>query len=327
MVDMIINKRNIRLEIKAKEEHKGVILTKKMNPVTYKEYEASLKSIEIENYVDRFFYRPVGFIIAKLLSKTCITPNTVTIISIFVGAASGPLFYFPHIRYTLIGITCLLIANILDCVDGQLARLTGKKSNIGRILDGLAGDIWFAVIYVFLALRLKNEFGSWLYFIPAVFAGISHLVQANITDYYKTLHLYFVSKEKGQEFHNFDEIRTQYKKMKPGVRKVLFFFYMGYTSLQEAFTPRLQQMLKHLQTKYGDDIPQDIRKDFRRQSNILMKVIIDLMTFNGRTIILFIAVLSGTIWFYFLFEIIILNLILLLSIIIHEKICTKFIRR
>jgi len=295
-----------------------------MNPLTSTEYEASLKSIETENIIDRIFYRPVGFLIAKLLRKTCITPNTITIISIFVGAAVGPLFYYNKIHYTFLGIICLICANILDCVDGQLARLTGRKSNIGRILDGLAGDIWFAVIYVFLALRLKNEFDTWLFFIPAVLSGLSHLVQANITDYYKTLHLFFESKEKGQEFQNLEELRAQKKQMKPGCQKVLFSFYSVYTSIQEATTPRLQQMLKHLREKYGDDIPEEIRLDFRRQSKRLMKIYIDWMTFNGRVAILMIAALSGYIWFYFLFEIIILNLILIISIRLHEKICSKF---
>ena len=296
-----------------------------MNLRTHTEYEASLKSIETENYFDRIFFRPVGFLIAKLLIKTCITPNTITIISIFIGAAAGPLFYFEKIHYTLSGIICLIIANILDCVDGQLARLTDKKSNIGRILDGLAGDIWFGVIYIFLSLRLKNEFNTWLFFIPAILSALSHFVQANITDYYKTLHLLFVSKEKGQEFQNLDEIRSQYKNTKPGYRKALLYIYSIYTSLQEAVTPRLQQMLKHLHATYGDDIPDDIRMDFRRQSKRLMKQFIDSMTFNGRVVILIIAVLNGLVWLYFLYEIIILNLILVISIYQHEKICSKYI--
>jgi len=293
----------------------------------YSEYEASLKSIETENYIDRIIFRPVGFLFAKLLSKTVITPNTITIISIFIGAAAGPLFYLNRINYTLLGILCLMIANILDCVDGQLARLTGKSSKIGRILDGIAGDIWFISIYVFLALRLENEYNTWLVFIPAALSGISHLIQANITDYYKTLHLFFVSRDKGQDFQNFDEIRLQYKNMKPGVPKTFFFLYLIYTSIQEAITPRLQQMLKHLLTKYGDNIPEDIRMDFRLRSKRIMKLYIDFMTFNGRIAFLFLAVLTGYVWFYFFFEIIILNLILLISICLHEKICSKFIER
>lgn len=298
-----------------------------MSPASYIEYEASLKSLETENYLDRLFFRPVGFLIAKLLCKTGITPNTITILSIFVGAASGPLFYYNNFHFTLLGILCLVFANILDCVDGQLARMTGLNTKIGRILDGLAGDIWFTLIYIFLALRLKNEFGTWLFFIPALLSGISHLAQANITDYYKTLHLFFVGKDKGNDFQNTSEVSAQYKKLKPGIRKILFYFYVHYTALQEASTPRLQEMLQHLKSRYGDNIPNEICVDFRRQSNRLMKVFIDLMTFNGRVIFLIIAVITKYVWTYFVFEIIVLNLVFLLSIYLHETICTKFIGR
>ena len=34
-----------------------------------KEYEASLKSIETENKIDRIFYRPIGFRIARMLRE------------------------------------------------------------------------------------------------------------------------------------------------------------------------------------------------------------------------------------------------------------------
>ena len=42
-----------------------------------KEYEASLKSIETENKIDRIFYRPIGFRIARMLRGTGITPNMI----------------------------------------------------------------------------------------------------------------------------------------------------------------------------------------------------------------------------------------------------------
>jgi phosphatidylglycerophosphate synthase len=301
-----------------------------MNNTLDKEYEASLKSIETENYPDQWFYRPLGFRIAKMLRHTGITPNMITLLSLFVGAVAGPLFYQQDRSLILLGVISLIIANILDCVDGQLARLTGIKSETGRILDGVVGDIWFILIYVFLALKLQNEYGGcagW-WFLPSVLSGLSHLVQANLTDYYKTLHLYFVSREKGQEFHTVDEIRSQYGKMKNGLGKILFLLYMGYTLLQEAVTPKLQQLLNGLHSKYGDDIPDDIRCEFRQKSGRLMKCWIDLMTFNGRTIVLFIVLLTGLpAWLYFLYELLVLNVVLAISIHKHEKICASFAGR
>ncbi len=291
-----------------------------------KEYEASLKSIETENVIDRAFYRPIGFRIARALRGTGVTPNMITVISIFVGAAAGFMFYHDNIVYTICGILILVFANILDCVDGQLARLTGIKSAIGRILDGFAGDIWFASIYVGLALRLSHEYGTYWFFALAVTSGLSHLVQANITDYYKTLHLYFISKDKGAEFQSLEQVRNRHKEMKLGINKTFYFLYRGYTSFQVNATPSLQSMLQSLHSKYGDDIPEDIRIAFRKKSRELMHYI-DLLTFNGRTTIMFIVVLIGEVWIYFLYEIIVLNIVLLIAMHKHEKMCKSFVNK
>ncbi|MDR1555888.1 MAG: CDP-alcohol phosphatidyltransferase family protein [Tannerellaceae bacterium] len=289
-----------------------------------KEYENSLKSIETENLIDRIFYRPIGFRIAYRLLPTRITPNMVTVISIFIGACAGYLFHYPDMACTVYGILLLIIANILDCTDGQFARLSGNKSTIGRILDGIAGDVWFIFIYVSLAFRLSHEYNTSWFYAVAVASGLSHLAQANITDYYKTLHLYFISKEKGYEFQSIDQVRARHKATKPGLHKVFYLLYRPYTLVQVKATPVLQRMLRHLYAGYGDDIPQEIRLAFRQKSCRLMKYI-DLMTFNGRTIVLFIVLFTGFVWIYFLYEIIFLNIILAFTMKKHEKMCSTFL--
>ena len=291
-----------------------------------KEYEASLKSIETENKIDQIFYRPIGFRIARVLRGTGITPNMVTIVSIFVGAAAGFMFYHEDLSYNICGILLLIIAKIWDCVDGQLARLTGIKSAIGRILDGFAGDIWFASIYIGFALRLSHEYGTYLFFVLAILSGLSHLAQANITDYYKTLHLYFISKEKGAEFQSLEQVEAKHKEMKNGVNKFFYFLYRWYTMLQVKATPVLQGLLRNLRTKYGDDIPENIRLDFRKRSRRLMRYI-DLLTFNGRTMIMFVIVLTGQVWAYYLYEIIVLNIVLAVVMRKHEKMCSSFLEK
>ena len=290
-----------------------------------KEYESSLKSIETENIVDRTFYRPIGFKIAKLLKNTSITPNMITVLSIFVGVGAGFLFYYDNLLYNIGGILLLVCANILDCVDGQLARLTGIKSKIGRILDGFAGDLWFASIYIGFALRLANEYGTYWFFALAVLSGMSHLFQANITDYYKTLHLYFISKEKGAEFQTPEQIKKQHAQMKFGISRMFYFLYEWYTTLQVKSTPKLQQMLTQLHDKYGDDIPEEIRLKFRAQSKQLMKKYIDLLTFNGRTLVMFVIVLIGFVWVYYLYEILVLNTVVAISIKKHESLCESLL--
>lgn len=79
-----------------------------------------MKSIETENKIEPgFFISPIGFRIARMLRGTGITPNMVTVVSIFVGAAVGFFFYHDDLIYNVCGILLLVCANILDCVDGS----------------------------------------------------------------------------------------------------------------------------------------------------------------------------------------------------------------
>ena len=150
-----------------------------------------------------------------MLRGTGITPNMITVISIFVGAAVGFMFYHDNLTYNICGILLLVFANILDCVDGQWQRLTGIKSagsgvswtDSPGISGSLRSDIGFA-------LRLSHDYGTDRFFALAVLSGLSHLVQANITDYYETLHLYFISKDKGSEFQSLEQVEAKHKEMK-----------------------------------------------------------------------------------------------------------------
>ncbi|GAD04854.1 CDP-alcohol phosphatidyltransferase [Porphyromonas crevioricanis] len=294
-------------------------------------YLSSLKSIETENWLDRQFYRPIGYRLAMALKGTGITPNMVTIASIFVGLGGGLSFVHSEpLWWAFVGIACMVAANIMDCVDGQLARLTGIKSEVGRILDGLAGDIWFACIYICLVVRLSHEHATWLngkgwilFLAMAILSGFSHLVQAAVTDYYKTIHLFFISPEKGRDFESSDEIRNRLCRMRPGINRVLTSAYLVYTSVQEFFSPHLQSYLRKLLEQYGAaGIPQEQRKAFRSGSQKVMKVL-DLLTFNGRSIPLFVFVLLGQVWLYFIYEFVVLNVVLVLSISKHEAMCKK----
>lgn len=301
--------------------------------------ESSLKSIETENWLDRIFYRPIGFKFALLLKDTGITPNMVTIASIFVGIGAGLCFFYPTLGLNILGVGLLMTANIMDCIDGQLARLTGIKSNVGRIIDGFAGDLWFATIYICIALRLMDlGWGVWVW-IFAVLSGYSHGRQAAMADYYKTLHLFFISKSKGAEFDSFDNLQKHWRETKwedDRIYKFFLFFYRFYTVSQEKSTPKLQELLRKLDEKYHGDIPEEIRLEFREKSRRLMPLI-DCLTFNGRTPVLFIltilgALFIGTPWAalpfgYYLFEILVLNPILIIAIKKHEAICASFLAK
>jgi len=297
-------------------------------------FEASLKSLDIESFLDVRIYRPIGYKFALLLKNTGITPNQVTIISVFFGVAAGILFYPENFLINLIGIFLLIFAYILDCVDGQLARLTGIKSEVGRILDGIAGDLWFIAIYIAIAMRLEQVIpwshpSVWAWTLASL-AGASNLIQSNITDYYKTLHLYFISLEKGAEFDTVERVRAKYEQMPSGISKVMYWLYIYYTILQSKATPQLQKLLARLKAKYGEDLPEEERQ-MLREKNIKIMPLVNRTTFNGRSIVLFLSLILSAFdnfeWallIYLFYEIVVLNIFLIFAIFIHENICKKY---
>lgn len=285
--------------------------------------ESSLKSLEIENFLDRYFYRPIGFQIALLLKHTPATPNMVTILSIFVGIAAGTRFYFDDIWTNITGILLLILANILDCVDGQLARLTGIKSKIGRILDGFAGDLWFATIYIAICLRTMNEGAPVYIFALALLSGYSHSRQAAIADYFKNIHLFFLKGTAGSELDDTESLKKKYLALswkKDFAEKFFQFFYRSYTKGQESLTPEIQKMRKTIASKLGNTISEKLKNDFRAQSKGII-FWMHALSFNGRSLFLFGFTLIGHPWFYFIFEIVLLNLALLAGLKRYERVC------
>lgn len=141
-------------------------------------YKDSLKSMDTEETFDLIFYRPIGYRWALLAKKLGITPNAITIASIFLGVGAGVAFYFDNIWINVIGVVLLMWADSFDSADGQLARMTKQYSRIGRILDGLSGDLWFIAIYVAICLRenVTSDFFSahhWVIWVMAVVTGFS----------------------------------------------------------------------------------------------------------------------------------------------------------
>lgn len=288
--------------------------------------ESTLKSTDTEEFIDIHFYRPIGYRWALLFQKLGVTPNAVTIASIFLGIGSGICFYFDNIWISLLGIFLLVWANSYDSADGQLARMTKQFSALGRVLDGFAGNLWFASIYVGICLRLYPEWGGWIWVLACV-TGYFHSKQAEMADYYRNVHLLFLKGKSGSELDNSAELTAKLKELtwsKNFGAKIVLFFYRNYTTDQENRSPRLQVLFRLLRERFGDVAPESFRNDFREKSLPLMKYT-NILSFNTRSIALFVSILLGWPWLYFVFELTVLNILLVYMVTRHEKISKGFV--
>lgn len=297
-------------------------------------YRDSLKSMDTEEHIDLAFYRPIGYAWACLAKKLGVTPNAITIASIFLGLGAGVLFYFPELWINVIGMLLLVWANSFDSADGQLARMTHQYSRLGRILDGLSGDFWFAAIYVAICLRenATSEFfmaHHWVIWVMAVVTGLCHAKQAAMADYYRQFHLYFLKGDEGSELETAFTLKRQLASLswkKNFWKKLTLSTYTNYTLQQEATAPAMQRLRRELAKRFPDGkIPSKFREDFRRKSLPLMKYT-NILSFNWRTIALFTSLFLTMPWLYFAFELTVLNILLIYMVVRHERICRYFTR-
>lgn len=285
--------------------------------------EATLKSADTEEWIDLLFYRPIGYRWALLFQKLGVSPNSITIASIFLGVAAGIMFYFNDLWLNVVGMALLIWANMYDSTDGQLARMTGQKSELGRILDGVSGDFWFISIYVAICLRLHAEWGIGIWLLAAT-AGFCHSKQAAMADYYRNIHLFFLKGKAGSELDNSEQQRALYLSTPWRgnlVRKTFLWFYTNYTHSQEQLTPAFQRFFSLLNLQYGDvACPQELRDRFRQGSLPLMKYT-NILSFNTRAFALCFSLFVGMPWIYFVFELTVLNALLVYMVLRHEKLC------
>ena len=299
------------------------------------EYRASLKSSDTEEWFDLVFYRPIGFAWALLCRRLGVTPNVITVASIFIGVAAGIMFYFDSLWMNVAGILLLVWANSFDSADGQLARLTGQYSRLGRILDGVSGDFWFVSIYVCICLRecVTSHFfidNPWTVWVLASVAGVCHSLQAAQADYYRQFHLFFVNGKEGSELDSSGPLKEKYASLRWGrdfFEKLTMAFYINYTVSQERRTPAMQALRRALYERFGNGaISPRFRADFRASSLPLVKYT-NMLSFNTRCFALFISLFVAMPWLYFVFELTVLNAMLIYMMVRHEKICRMYTKR
>ena len=317
-------------------------------------YKATLKSSETEDWLDLHVIRPFCYYCALAFNKFDVHPNTVTIWSMVIGAASAFFFACGSFYYSgtwglamnIVAIILLMIADVFDCTDGQLARLSGKKSRLGRILDGVAGFAWFIPIYhalvyrfylhhdiefVFLGIDNTQEntiIATVIVYILGVISGVAGLAgQQRLADYYIQVHLFFLKGEKGSELDNSAKQQEIYDSTPwKGnlVWKTFLHSYVGYTQKQEAVTPQFQRLMKRLKERYGstDNLPAEVREEFHRHSLPLMKYN-GLLTFNFRTAFFFLFCLLDVPVLNFVWELTGMALIYWYVNHSHEKFCRE----
>ena len=294
--------------------------------------EATYKSRDVEGWIDIYFYRKIGFFLARFFAKLRMTPTAVTFFGAAVGILAGHLYYYRSLSINIAGMILHVFANALDNADGQLARITQQGSRAGRTLDGLCDAIVFASVYVHLSLRHVMEGGSAWIWLVALAAAFSHSLQSAVADYYRHGYLFFVHGKSRSELDSSDALRRvsdQLSWRRQPWQKFLARFYLNYTREQEMLAPQQARLLAAVDSRSGIT-PSWFADDYRRRNGQMTKWF-NVMTVNTRMLFLFALLFLGKPTWYFFVDLTLLNLVLAYVLVrqnqMSREMCVELERR
>ena len=76
--------------------------------------EATYKAREVEGILDLYFYRKIGFWLARFFARLNLTPSAVTLMGGVFGVFAGHLYYYRDLRINVAGMLLHVVANALD---------------------------------------------------------------------------------------------------------------------------------------------------------------------------------------------------------------------
>ena len=238
------------------------------------------------------------------------------------------MFHYTDLWSNVCGVLLLMFANFCDSTDGQMARLTGKKTLIGRMLDGFSGDVWFFAIYLGIVVRLwpQNipftdiQWGVWGFLLCALAGFGFHSKQSSLADYYRQIHLFFLLGKEGSELDNYQQQRQIYENLPKGdlLARTFYYNYANYCKSQEQRTPHFQRFF----SQWKQQPSETVRQQLLAGSRPLMKYT-NLLTFNARAITIYVTCLLDCPWVYPLVELTVFQAMYVYMHRTHERLCAE----
>lgn len=128
------------------------------------------------------FHRPLSYPVTYLCVNMGVSAWTVSIFSVLVAIAGCVMIGFDSYLLRWIGIVLINTWAILDCVDGNVARVTKTQSDSGAFMDAESGYIMYACVYLALGMAafytspFLIQFNKPLFILVGAIASISDLL-------------------------------------------------------------------------------------------------------------------------------------------------------
>ena len=269
---------------------------------------ASGRPAEIEELANQLWVHPTSRALVTRLIRTRVTPNEVSLISIVAAAGAAASFiWLPRVPGAFIGLVWLFVWHVLDGADGDLARRTGRASAAGELIDGLCDHASQILIYVALGVVLGRALGAWAAVI-AFAAALSHTIQAN-------------AYETGRKTYRHWVYGAAWMRQRPDLsRSWAGLANRAYLGAAKAFSPGENDVEAAMARVGARDAATlaAARKMYRAKQVVLVKRS-GLLGSTGRSFAMVASLLVGSPLWFFLYEIVVLNLALLVFVLWRHR--------
>lgn len=143
----------------------------------YQKSKPGLEEILVDHYA-----KLLSPLFTKLLIGTKITPNGVTVLMMIAGVVGAVLFAIPSIACKVLGLVFIHVWYVLDCSDGEVARITSTFSRFGTEIDYTAHIVnhpLFNLAFVFSLLGMQR-YNPQILYLAAIFCISAELVIRNV---------------------------------------------------------------------------------------------------------------------------------------------------
>jgi hypothetical protein len=279
---------------------------------------------ELEDVLNARIYHPLSDRIAAALAATPVTPNMVSIggallVAIaawFYVGLDGPLS-------VLLGFLAHASWHVLDGADGTLARLTGRASPIGELVDGICDYAGHGILYIAFAMMLDDTMGVWAWVLGWA-AAISRAIQANHAESGRRTYLWRVYgvpwlKQAVQEG---DALQRPSLRMRVGAA-----LGRAYVAVAGASSPLSDRVNALVEAAAADPAREArIRAACRAEAGMTLRLQMALGS-NWRTVLLAISMALGSPLWFWLAEVTAMNLLLFVSIRLHQASDSRILSR
>ena len=273
---------------------------------------------EMQDALNHYIYHPLAWQLARALAPTPLTPNMVSVFGGMLVVAAG-VVYFTTIGpwWALAGMALHLSWHVVDGADGDLARITGKTSPLGELVDGICDYVSHIVLYVLLALVLTRAIGpGWAWFWTLA-AGASHIVQANHVEVQRRFYQYWTYDVPW--LHNSSGTDRGLFRESGGIGWVLRVIVAGYLRLAAGMSPNALRIDAAVTRARASDpeLLARIRAEVQREQRPLLSLLRYLGP-NPRAVLLGMSMIAGSPLWYFIYLSVALNLLLAVSVRLHD---------